>query len=244
MKHLILNQLTEFIFIHVLALLLGLLVIRHKFKVNYTRKINHFFVFFLPYLLKYIFPFEETLATQICIACVGLTTLVIYLKPIRRKIKLVNFMYAAFNRPEDRPFTLKWLFTQYLTTYLVAVPLWVLFNKYQHTEAILIIILINAIGDGLAEPVGVTWGNHKYRATAIFTSRIYTRSIEGSACVFFVGIIVICLFKSYFTPTQFIAAVTVVPTVATLAEAKSPHTWDSPFIFLFTGLALFGVYLV
>ncbi len=44
MKHLILNQLTEFIFIHVLALILGLLVVKYNCKVNYTRKINHFFV--------------------------------------------------------------------------------------------------------------------------------------------------------------------------------------------------------
>jgi hypothetical protein len=35
-----------------------------------------------------------------------------------------------------------------------------------------------------------------------------------------------------------------VPIVATLAEAKSPHTLDSPFIFLFTGFAHYGVFLL
>ena len=153
-------------------------------------------------------------------------------------------MFTSFDRPEDRPFTLKWLFTQYLVTYLVAVPLWVIFNKLGHTEAIPIIILINAIGDGLAEPVGITWGKHKYNVKAIFTDRKYTRSKEGSAVVFIVAMFVICLFHSHFNQLQFIVALLTIPFVSTLAEAKSPHTWDSPFIFLFTGIALLAVYLV
>jgi len=242
MKNLFLNQLTEFVFIHFLAYLLGIAVIKYQIKVNYTRKINHFFVFFLPYLLKLFFPFKETLFTQIIISCVGLATLAIYLMPIRSNIRLVKNMFAAFDRPEDRPYTLKWLFTQYLFTYMVAVPLWLIFNKLGHTEAILIIILINAIGDGLAEPIGIAWGKHKYNVRAIFTKRTFSRSLEGSAVVFFVAIIVIYLFKSHFNQSQFIVALLLVPIISTLAEAKSPHTWDSPFIFLFTGIALLGVY--
>jgi len=244
MKNLIFNQATEFVFIHLLAFFLGLIVVKYHFKVNYTRKINHFFVFFLPYLLKLIFPFKETFITQVIIACIGLATLAIYLKPIRLNVKIVSLMFAAFDRPEDRPFTLKWLFTQYLATYLVAVPLWVIFNKLGHTEAIPIIILINAFGDGLAEPIGITWGKHKYNVKAIFTDRKYARSIEGSAVVFIVAVFVIYLFQNHFNQLQFIVALFTVPIVSTLAEAKSPHTWDSPFIFLFTGITLLAVYLM
>ena len=107
----------------------------------------------------------------------------------------------------------------------------------------MIIILINAIGDGLAEPVGITWGKNKYEVKALFTSNRYTRSIQGSACVFITGVIVIVLFHNYFSPTQFIISLFAIPTVATVAEAKSPHTWDSPFIFLFTGITLLLIYL-
>ncbi len=242
MESLILNQLSEFIFIHLLAIGLGLMVVKFHFKVNYTRKINHFFVFFLPYLLKIFFPFSESIGTQIIISLVGLATLAIYLKPIRTNVKLISLMFTAFDRPEDRPFTLKWLFTQYLATYLVALPLWYVFQYYHHTEAIPIIIFINAVGDGLAEPVGITWGKHKYQVTALFTSQRFTRSLEGSACVFFVAAFVIVAYSQYFTTFQFYVALISVPTIATLAEAKSPHTWDSPFIFLFTGLALLGIY--
>ncbi len=244
MSNLFINQFSEFILIHVIVFLEGLLVLKLNWKVNYTRKINHFFVFFSPYLLKTIFPFEETLYSQIIIALVGLSTLTIYLKPIRENIKIVTIMFAAFDRPEDRPHTLKWLFTQYLVTYIVAVPLWLLFDRLGHTEAIPIIILINAIGDGLAEPIGIRWGKHKYKVKALFTKTTYTRSLEGSACVFFVSFFAIAAYYNSFTPYQLIAAFIAVPIVSTLAEAKSPHTWDSPFIFLFTGISLLLIYQI
>jgi dolichol kinase len=238
----LLNQSFEFLLLHLIALAEGLMVTRFHWKVNYTRKINHFFVFFSPYLIKKIFPYEESFFAQITIALVGLSTLIIYIKPIRNRVAIVQYMFAAFDRPEDRPHTLKWLFTQYLATYLVAVPLWLVFEKMGHTEAIPLIILINAIGDGLAEPVGVTWGKNKYKVKALFTSTTYTRSLQGSACVFITAVIVIIGFSSCFSSVQFMAALFLVPVVATLAEAKSPHTWDSPFIFLFTGLTLLLIY--
>lgn len=241
---LFLNQLTEFIFIHLLAILLGLLVNKFNVKVNYTRKISHFCVFFSPYAIKLIFPFQETLASQVIIALVGLATLGIYLNPLRTRIKIVGLMFAAFDRPEDRPFTLKWLFTQYLVTYMVALPLWLIFNKMGHPEGIPIIILINAIGDGLAEPIGVTWGKHKYKVKALFSGGIYNRSYEGSATVFVTAITTIIFYRDCFTGNQFWAALLFVPVTSTLAEAKSPHTWDSPFIFLFTGLTLLLIYSI
>jgi len=238
------NQATEFVLIHVIALVGGLLVVTYNWRVNYTRKINHFFVFFSPYLIKSVFPFTETAYTQVWLAIVGISTLAIYVKPVRTNIKIVGLMFAAFDRPEDRPHTLKWLFTQYLVTYLVALPLWLLFKKQGHTEAIPIIILINAIGDGLAEPVGVKWGKNKYRVRALLTETEFTRSLQGSACVFIVAVAAIIIYRESFSGAQFWTALICVPIVATLAEAKAPHTWDSPFIFGATGLALAAIYVI
>jgi dolichol kinase len=238
------NQLTEFIFIHLLALCQGILVTRYNWKVNYTRKINHFFVFFSPYMIGWFIPYKETPASQILISVVGISTLFIYIKPIRNNVRVVQLMFAAFDRPEDRPHTLKWLFTQYLGTYLVALPLWLWFKHINHTEAIPIIILINAIGDGLAEPIGVTWGKHKYKTYALFTHTRFTRSYEGSSCIFITAIIAIVVYSSNFTQPQFITALITVPVISTLAEAKAPHTWDSPFIFFFTGATLACIYLI
>ena len=38
----------------------------------------------------------------------------------------------------------------------------------------------------------------------------------------------------YFTTTQFILSMLLVPIIMTLTEAYSPHTWDTPFL-MFTG---------
>ena len=82
------NQLVEFLFLHLLAITEGWLVLSLGMKVNYTRKINHFFVFFSPFLLKTIIPYESTLATTLLLPVVSLLSLCIYIKPIRERIKL------------------------------------------------------------------------------------------------------------------------------------------------------------
>lgn len=105
----------------------------------------------------------------------------------------------------------------------------------------LIPVLINSLGDGLAEPVGVRFGKRKYKTNAIFSKRKYERSIEGSMCVFTVSIITIALFRVHFTPIQFIFAIILIPILMTLAEAKAPHTWDTPVLFFTAGISLIGI---
>lgn len=236
MHNFLINQLIEFIFLHLLAITEGWLVLSFGVRVNYTRKINHFFVFFSPFLFKAIIPYESSLATTLLLPVVSLLSLCIYVKPLRERVKLIQYMFAAFDRPEDRPHTLKWLFTQYLATYAVAIPFYIYFNSLNSMFLLNIIILINGIGDGLAEPVGVRFGVHKYATRALFSSQSYTRSIEGSLCVFIVSIITILCFSSYLSQFQLIASLLLIPAGITLAEAYSPHTWDSPFLFLAGGL--------
>lgn len=235
------NQTVQFILLHVIAFFEGLMVIKGGIKVNYTRKLNHFFVFFLPFVIKMYLPYDENLLTMVLMVVVSLSSLIIYIKPIRTKVNLFGTMYAAFDRPEDRPHTLKWLFTQYLATYIVAVPLYFYFHSIQMPRLLLILIFVNGIGDGLAEPVGVRWGKHKYKVRALFTKQTYTRSIEGSACVFITSVLVLIGFKDVFTTNQLIAALILFPISVTLAEAYSPHTWDSPLIFLVGGIILIGI---
>lgn len=235
------NQTTQFILLQVIAFFEGLMVIKGGIKVNYTRKLNHFFVFFLPFVIKMYLPYDENLLTMLLMVVISLSTLIIYIKPIRTKVKLFGTMYAAFDRPEDRPHTLKWLFTQYLATYIVAVPLYFYFHSIQMPELLLILIFVNGIGDGLAEPIGVRWGKHKYKVRALFTKQTYTRSIEGSACVFITAVFVLIGFKDVFTTYQLVAVLLIFPIAVTLAEAYSPHTWDSPLIFLVGGVILITI---
>ena len=143
-------------------------------------------------------------------------------------------MFEGFDRPEDRPHTLSWLWTQFAAGFAVMLPMIWLFGQWDLESLVVIPILINVIGDGLAEPVGVRFGKYRYKTKALFTDKEYFRTFEGSACVLITGFIVIAMHVDYFTTVQFVLAMLLVPTVMTLTEAYSPHTWDTPFL-MFTG---------
>jgi phytol kinase len=93
-------------------------------------------------------------------------------------------------------------------------------------------ILINAVGDGLAEPVGIRYGKRKYTVKALFTNQTFTRSIEGSSAVFITGVLVMLLYAGEFTSMQFLVGLALVPIAMTFTEAYSPHAWDTPFLML------------
>ncbi|MBT3386561.1 MAG: hypothetical protein HN417_01375 [Desulfobacula sp.] len=111
-------------------------------------------------------------------------------------------------------------------------------------ELIWIPLLIITFGDGLAEPVGIRFGRHKYETYAFFSKKKYVRSLEGSACVFLASIIVVMVFHSSFTQLQFIIALIFIPFLMTFVEAFSPHTWDTPTLFLAGYSALYGISLI
>jgi len=205
-------------------------------KINYTRKINHFAIFFLPVFIDQQFN-AETFTDFIYLAISALITtlsLLAFYEPIRQLIPPFQLMFEGFDRPEDRPHTLSWLWTQFAAGFAVMLPMIWLFGHWGLESLVVIPILINVIGDGLAEPVGVRFGKYQYKTKALFTNKEYFRTLEGSACVLITGFIVIAMHVDYFTTTQFILSMLLVPIIMTLTEAYSPHTWDTPFL-MFTG---------
>ena len=219
----------------------GCLVYYKGVKVNYTRKINHFALFFVPMFLNNFLPAETSIVSIILGIFITLGSLVIYIKPVRNKSKIIERMFLSFDRPEDRPNTLLWLSTQITVGYLIIIPAIIYFISIGYGDLILIPILVNGIGDGLAEPVGIRFGRLKYKTYALFSKIKYERTVEGSACVFFTSLIVIIFFHSSFTSSEFFSALVIFPLVMTLAEAFAPHTWDTPFLFLF---GFFSIYIV
>ncbi|MBN1833163.1 MAG: hypothetical protein JW896_13735 [Deltaproteobacteria bacterium] len=219
----------------------GLLVERKGVKVNYTRKINHFCLFIVPIYLDKVFVFKQTFGLFILGMALVIVSLAIYIRPIRERCSVINTMFLSFDRPEDRPHTLAWLSTQIIAGFLVIIPMIMLYAHYELLDLMFIPILINGIGDGLAEPVGVRFGRHRYSVHALFTRKIYVRSLEGSACVFITGAAVIAIHYRAFTSFEFLLALIFLPILMTLAEAFSPHTWDTPFLFLVGYLALLGI---
>lgn len=229
------------ILLYLISYLCGLLIIHKNIKINYTRKIIHFFAFFVPMILATFITYKETTLTTIISFIVSISSFALYTKPFRSRFSFFNTSFLAFDRPEDRPNTLLWMTTQYIAGWIAMIPMIVYLGSIGKMELMFIPVLINGIGDGLAEPVGIRFGKRKYKVNAIFSKQKYERSIEGSMCVFIVSIITIALFRAYFTQIQFIFAIILIPILMTLAEAKSPHTWDLPVLYLTAGISLIGI---
>ena len=147
----------------------GSLVFYKGVKVNYTRKINHFALFFIPMFIDNIIPVQPSIELLIIGSFVAITSLIIYIKPIRTNSRLIQRMFLSFDRPEDWPNTLLWLSTQITVGYLILVPIIIYFFTIGYRDLIFIPILVNGIGDGLAEPVGVRFGRLKYKTYALFS---------------------------------------------------------------------------
>jgi dolichol kinase len=222
----------------------GCLVRDRGVKVGYTRKINHFALFFLPLLIDDLLPYEKSFYSISIGLLLLMTSLLLYSDCLRKRSGLLSTSFLSFDRPEDRPYTLTWYTTQLAASSLVILGLLVCFSATGHLNLIYIPILIAGIGDGLAEPIGVRFGRHTYVTKAVFGDRCYHRSFEGSACVFLTSIIVVASFKSNFNQMQFWSILIILPLLITLAEAKAPHTWDQPFIYLASGVVLLATIVV
>jgi len=236
----IMNYITNFGINFVIWYVGGLSVLKKGVKTNYTRKIDHFSLMLIPFLLTSIrsrpsgggSPGGNNLFSLIAGILPGLSWLSIFIKPIRERVNAINTAFLSIDRPEDRPYTLLWLTTQTIANYIVAILGSAYLMTINRMELIFIVIIINGIGDGLAEPIGVRFGKHKYKTYALFTKKKYVRSLEGSACVFITALIAIVLFSKSFSPIQFVVALVTIPIVMTLAEAFSPHTLDNPFLYV------------
>lgn len=221
-----------------MAYLLGQLVKRHAWPVGYTRKILAFVVLLAPFGILALWPrwfAEPSLPAGLIgyLICIGLLT-----SPLRRRAEFLRTAFAAIDRPEDQPLTILWLVTSFLAM-MVVVGMW-LFLLPAHY--LFVALFISGVGDALAEPVGIAFGRHKYQTRALWTDRTYTRSLEGSACVLVSGFVAITILvglgpANQFSGAEIVLAGLLIPLAGALAEARSPHTWDQPFIVAGCGLA-------
>ncbi len=214
------------------------------FKVNYTRKLQHFAAYLVP-LINIPLPGQKApgIIPQIWESLFVLLVFLLMIKPIRERGRFFMRMFNSLDRPEDRPHTLKWII---LGNILPGLFLSILFRQLYEAKGFgnlaLIIILIIGIGDGLAEPVGIYWGKHTYKSPRWFSSRSYTRSIEGSACVFLSSIVILlCFYQDFHSLRELLAALLIVPATMTLVEATAPHSMDTPALMLFGFSALYAI---
>lgn len=176
------------------------------------------------------------------------------IEPIRSSQTILgraaNIAFAAFDREDDRPFTLLWAVTQSLMTFVVLTPLGILLAKaFGAPMFIAIPILSVSVGDGMAEIIGRLFGSHKYTSTALFTEKEYTRSIEGSLCVYCTTLLVSIIIPLFVQPgmwdwRQILLCAIVLPMITTYTEAVAPHTWDNAIILFVSGFFIIVVFLL
>jgi len=212
------------------------------FKVNYTRKFQHFAAYMVPLVITY----KSTVTGPIVDAWGDWFTLLAFtllIKPVRENCKFFMLQFNSLDRPEDRPNTLLWIIGGNILPglFMIIFWRWLLASTNQESLAF-IFVFITGIGDGLAEPVGIWTGKHKYWCSAIGGDRKYRRSLEGSACVFISSLVfTTCWYSSFTTPVEYWITMIILPPLMTFAEAKSPHTMDTPFLMGLGGLTIWLV---
>ena len=230
---------------------LSWIVLRYNIKINYTRKLGNLLK--VPkYFVADLFPDFTSTALSMATALAINQTLfcAMYYRRSRERVPFFSYVFLSQDRREDRPDTLIFQVTEDIMRFAIYFPFKLLVVNVIGSPAIIFIpIAVNNIGDGLAEPVGVAFGKHKYSTTALyyqgkFFNGNFTRSYEGSACVFFTTLIIVAGNYNAFSTWQFWLTMTCLPPLMTIAEAKAPHTNDGPFLALLGCSFLSAIFLI
>lgn len=228
------------VFIEILGKVIFSYVIqRYKVKINYIRKLairpwRKLKIYVIG--LVFVVAGQDAAHVILMLFCLDqMKTILTEWNVIRKHIPILAYAFVAWDRLEDRPYTLRYDMLEDIFRFLVYFPFILIFGK----ASIIIMIpnLINEFGDGLAEPVGIRFGRHKYRCKSLwyqgkFWHGDFQRSLEGSAMVFIVSVLVLLLYSELFTTTQLLFSLALLPILMTLAEAFSPHTNDGPLLAL------------
>lgn len=216
------------------------------FKVNYTRKIQHFAAYLVPLLSPPTEPlgilphFWESLFV--------LLMFLILIKPIREASTFFMLQFNSLDRVEDRPNTLKWIVLGNMLPGLLLITIFkqVFEVVVNAPDLAKIVVLTVAIGDGLAEPVGIYLGKKKYVVPSWNFKNRYVRSYAGSACVYLFALLFLFVYRAAFNgnDVHFWTAVAVFPPVMTLSEAFAPHSMDTPIMMFIGSMLLWGICLI
>ena len=212
------------------------------FKVNYTRKIQHFAAYLVPLLSPPTAPLG--ILPHLWESLFVLFMFLVLIKPVREFSTFFMLQFNSLDRVEDRPNTLKWIVLGNMLPGLLIITVFKqLFETYLNLPLLAsIVVLTVAIGDGFAEPVGTYWGKKKYVVPSWNLKNRYVRSYAGSACVYISAVAFLIIFKSQFANSlEFWTSMILFPPIMTLSEAFAPHSMDTPIMMLIGFSLLFGI---
>jgi len=212
------------------------------FKVNYTRKIQHFAAYLVPLLSPPAAPLG--ILPHLWESLFVLFMFLVLIKPIREFSTFFMLQFNSLDRVEDRPNTLKWIVLGNMLPGLFIITVFKqVFETCLNLPALAsVVVLTVAIGDGLAEPVGTYLGKKKYVVPSWNLKNRYVRSYAGSACVYIAAVVFLLVFREQFAnPQEFWSAMLLFPPIMTLSEAFAPHSMDTPIMMLIGFSLLFGI---
>ena len=169
------------------------------------------------------------------------------IKPIRQRVTPCMLAFRAFDREDDRPYTLEFMVVHAVAGLAPVIGTMILLASSVPAPGssdatpgvrlmlVLIPVIVNSIGDNLACVIGSRFGRHTYRARALWfqgrcCSGNFTRSVEGSACVLISGALAVGIFRLFYSTTQFAVAMAAFPLGLAFVEAISPRAWEAPCI--------------
>ena len=226
---------------------LSFLAMRYGIRINYTRKLSHLLRIPKFFVSQYLPGFDKNPINLMMVFAFSQTLyMLMFMRWTRERLPLFQYIFIAQNRIEDQPNTLIFQVTEDIMRFAVYYPVSIWIASQEKSTAIIYIPqTINSIGDGLAEPIGIRFGKHKFKTTALYfdgkwLNGSFTRSIEGSMCVLLTTAAVISVEFGFgvFSNAQYLYLMMTMPFYMTIAEAFAPHTNDGPF------LALVGCFIL
>ncbi|EMR04200.1 diacylglycerol/polyprenol kinase family protein [Cesiribacter andamanensis] len=196
------------------AWLAGWLRVTRRWRVGYTRKLFHFFIFTAAGVLqlRWGLPVVVVFGTAISL----LVLWAVYKGP-------KSSFYLAMARPSDAPQERLFILIPLATTAVGGVLANLFFGPWAAIG-----YLVGGWGDAIGEPVGSRWGKHRYKVPSM-AGVAATRSLEGSAAVFAVSALVAFwgLLAQGTTPADAFTWALLIALAATSVEAVSTHGLDN-----------------
>lgn len=213
------------------AYFLGRLVVAGRVPVFISRKILHITFYLMPFVIVRTVDLSLLRYFGLSLAFFAMLKLALYTKIVRERVSFLNYCFAALDRPEDRPYTLRLLFIQKASHALI-INLGKFLSPDFMKPAIFFSVayLTLTFGDGLAEPVGRLVKSYRYKVFSIYQTRENYRTVAGSLCVYFAALLLVYFYYPESKP-EFIYQLMFIPVLATLFEAWSPRAMDAPFLF-------------
>ena len=152
---------------------LSWIVLRYNIKINYTRKLGNLLKIPKYFVADLIPAFTSTALSMTTALAINQTLFCfMYYRKCRERVPFFAYVFLSQDRREDRPDTLIFQVTEDIMRFGIYFPFKLLvLDLIQKPSIIFIPIAVNNIGDGLAEPVGVAFGKHKYTTTALYHSK-------------------------------------------------------------------------